>query len=174
MRHVDVGTSRRRRRCRNKLCLSTTTCISRSAFPLLRVLRFASHQLWQHLSLGISSVNFFAGGTRFSMPKEILESRLDSFRLEDSCFSRFIYIHEARGQFSILVSRNCLEFMRGAGSRCASSLQRRRVMTKNRGKWIKFVWLFFRIRIFFFLFFFLSWHVRGFRWISTVIPFREI
>lgn len=51
---------------------------------------------------------------------------------------------------------------------------RRRVMTKNRGKWIKFVWLFFRIRIFFFLFFFLSWHVRGFRWISTVIPFREI
>lgn len=34
------------------------------------------------------------------MPKEILESRLDSFRLEDSCFSRFIYIHEARGQFS--------------------------------------------------------------------------
>lgn len=173
-----MGTSRRRRRCRNKLCLSTTTCISRSAFPLLRG-AFVSFDSLRTNFDNTSRSEFLrlisSPGERDSRcPKKF--SNRDSIRFDSRIAVSLVSFTFTRREDSSLHSRipKLSRVYEGAGSRCASSLQRRRVMTKNRGKWIKFVCLFFRIRISFFLFFFLSWHVRGFRWISTVIPFREI
>lgn len=172
-----MGTSRRRRRCRNKLCLSTTTCISRSAFPLLRG-AFVSFDSLRTNFDNTSRSEFLrlisSPGERDSRcPKKF--SNRDSIRFDSRIAVSLVSFTFTRREDSSLHSRiPKLSRVYEGGRQPLRFFPRRRVMTKNRGKWIKFVWLFFRIRIFFFLFFFLSWHVRGFRWISTVIPFREI
>lgn len=78
-----MGTSRQRCRRRNKLCLSTTTCLVVLSTP--RTMSFDFRANFDNTSLGISSVNFFARERDFR-PNEILESRLHSFP-RDSCFS---------------------------------------------------------------------------------------
>lgn len=153
-----MGTSRRRRRCRNKLCLSTTTCISRSAFPLLRGAFMSFDSLRTNFD-NTSRSEFLrlisSPGERDSRcPKKF--SNRDSIRFDSRIAVSLVSFTFTRREDSSLHSRipKLSRVYEGAGSRCASSLQRRRVMTKNRGKWIKFVCLFFRIRISFFLFFF--------------------